>query len=278
MTHSLANVALSPDAFRVIARLAHDEAGLAIPETKSAMVRTRIARRLRALHLSSFEDYLDLIQSDAGHAEITMMISALTTNVSSFFRERHHFDTLVAWLANRGSAWTAQSPVRIWSAGCALGQEPFSIAMSILKHFPDKASCTRILATDIDREALRFAQAAIYPTHMCEGLAAEDRHQFLSQVPSGHRVTQDLRDMVHFRTLNLLESWPMRARYDAIFCRNVVIYFDQPTKEDLWHRFRTLMTPESRLFVGHSERLPETEEAHFEKVGVTCYRPRPNTP
>jgi chemotaxis protein methyltransferase CheR len=237
------------------------------------MVRTRLARRLRQLGLADFDAYCALIEGPDGAEEIPKFISALTTNVSHFFREAHHFELLRSTLIPAFRQKIERGhPVRIWSAGCANGQEPYSIAMVLTEAGLTSQNGCRILATDIDPAAVAFARSGQYPEHMLSGLAPQLRADHFRKTDGQLRVADTLRDLATFRVLNLLRDWPMRGKFDAIFCRNVVIYFDQPTQTRLWTRFAEILEPGGHLFLGHSERISPEVEPYFEKAGVTAYR------
>ncbi len=264
---------LSPKTFERVARLAAEEAGLTIAPTKRAMVQSRIFKRVRALGLGTFEAYLDLVESASGVDERRQMICALTTNVSHFFRERHHFDTLRDKILPGLVKRAAQGGrVRIWSAGCSSGQEPYSIAMEILRLDPRAGDRDiRILATDIDNQILDVARRATYETSQMQGVEAPDRRTFFDEAAGRFTVKQPVRALVSFNELNLLAKWPMKGRFDAIFCRNVVIYFEDATQRKLWPRFEAALMPGGSMFVGHSERIPEMPGSAFRNTGVTTY-------
>lgn len=272
--------ALSPGLFRQVAAIARDEAGLTIAEAKAPMVEARLSRRLRALGLPDFTAYLAVLEGPAGAEERRELVSALTTNVTHFFRERHHFDLLRSQvLPGLVARARAGGRARIWSAGCSTGQEPFSIAAEVMRAAPDAAALDiRILATDIDRRVLSVARTARYPVETLAGLTTEDLS--LMAGARGHcpgdalEICADLRGLVVFRELNLLSRWPMRTAFDAIFCRNVVIYFDTATQRRLWPRFEAALSPGAWLFLGHSERLHEDSAPGLCGAGVTTYRRR----
>lgn len=263
--------------FERISAIAYREAGLSIAPGKAAMVRTRLARRLRALKLASFEAYAELVEGNNGLAERREMISALTTNVSHFFREDHHFDRFKAevWPELR-QRLEAGGRVRIWSAGCSNGQEPYSIAMSILESGPLPAKADlRILASDIDPKVVAFGRRGIYQDRMMTGLPDPMRDRYFNEVKDnrGHfEASAALKDLVAFRELNLLHSWPMRGTFDIVFCRNVVIYFDTRTQDTLWQKFAKVMSPGAWLFLGHSERISDSCAPLFANKGVTAYQ------
>ncbi|WP_375172859.1 CheR family methyltransferase [Pseudooceanicola sp.] len=280
MTHApnaSAGSGLSDTAFARISALAKEEAGLVLPKSKQTMVQSRLRHRMSALGLTSYDDYAKFVAGQTGIEERRHMISALTTNVSHFFRENHHFEifrtqTLPSLLAKARSG----QPVRIWSAGCSSGQEPYSIAMSIQEHAPELAALnTLILATDIDPNILAKAEAGIYSDQQIAGIPPEMRKKYLNPDREGHAVTPALKRMIRFRELNLLHDWPMRTRLDVIFCRNVVIYFDADTQNALWPRFEQALIPEGWFFLGHSERVSDASALRFHSVGMTAYRTRP---
>jgi chemotaxis protein methyltransferase CheR len=266
---------LTPAQFTRISEIARREAGLALPAAKTSMISARIARRLRDTGQPSFAAYVDFLDSRAGADELQMLISALTTNVSHFFREDHHFDMLATEILPRliGETGTGR-PVRIWSAGCATGQEPYSIAMTVLRRLPDAASRDiRILATDIDQTALARAIRGRYTPSQLESVPPNDQRRYFQPTEGGDmEAGAELRALVTFRPLNLIGAWPIQKAFDVIFCRNVVIYFDGETQAALWPRFRQALTPDGVLFIGHSERLDPVTARGFVSVGVTSYR------
>lgn len=261
--------------FARVVRLASGKAGLMITAEKRILIQARLARRMRALGIDTPSAYMDLIEGPDGGDEIHNMISALTTNVSHFYRERHHFDMLrqniLPALLERAAAGGS---VRIWSAGCAAGQEPYSIAMEVLrldKHAAEKDIL--ILGTDIDRVILATAREAVFAPDTITGVAECDRHAFFEDTSDGRfRVRSELRDLVRFRELNLLAHWPMKRRFDVIFCRNVVIYFSNETQMHLWPRFCDALVPGGTIFLGHAERIPKAASLNLRSVGVTTYR------
>lgn len=269
--------ALSDAAFARIATIAHREAGLAISASKSAMVRTRLSRRLRALGLRTFEDYCSHIESPEGRGEVAQLISALTTNVSHFFREGHHFEILKTQvLPPLVARARAGERVRVWSAGCSNGQEPYSIAMAMVEAGMPLEADVKILASDIDPNVVGLARSGFYAEEMMSGLSDELRARHFEKAVKdrkpGWQIDDRVRNAVAFRVLNLLDKWPMQGRFDAIFCRNVVIYFDAETKDKLWHRFANQLVPGGWLFIGHSERLSPGAQSLFSGQGITAYR------
>ncbi len=269
---------MSDTEFSAIAEIAHREAGLVFTQGKASLVQSRINRRLRKLGISSFSKYISLISSQQGENELKLMISSLTTNISSFFRESHHFEILADKVLPKLLSYArAGGRVRIWSAGCSTGQEPYSIAMTICSVAPDvEALDIKILATDIDENVLNTARVGTYSEKELANIDSNYRNNFFSKTQNGSgtdfQVTNQIRNLVFFRELNLLRNWPMKGFFDVIFCRNVVIYFDEGTQLSLWPRFESVTAPGGWLFVGHSERLPEKLDTHFQNVGPTTYR------
>lgn len=275
---SRARPQLDEKAFERISAIALADAGLDIAPSKMAMVHTRLARRLRALGLPDYEAYCALIESPDGREERREMISSLTTNVSHFFREDHHFERLVQEVLPglRQKIETGQR-VRIWSAGCSNGQEPYTIAMSIIENYdlPEGADL-RILATDIDPKVIAFARRGAYDERMVSGVAPALLEKYFTrrQTATGGSwiVSQKLKRLISFRELNLLQPWPMQGKFDVIFCRNVVIYFNEKTQQQLWKNFARILHPGGWLFLGHSERVSEQYLDLLSPAGMTTYR------
>ena len=265
--------------FRRIAAMIHADAGISLSENKATLVYSRLAKRLRALGLESFKDYCALVQGQDGLDERQQMLASLTTNVTRFFREPHHFEHLAAKVlpplldgAKRGGR------VRIWSAACSSGQEPYSIAIAILRLMPNAADYDiKILATDIDPNVVAFGRAGVYTQELVTGVAADDLRRFMEPTLSdrgekAYRVSEAMASLVAFRELNLIGDWPMKGKFDAIFCRNVVIYFEEATQSRIWARFTPLMTPKARLYIGHSERVTGPAANQLVGDGLTTYR------
>lgn len=266
------DVRFTDEDFKSLAQLAHAEFGLALAESKKPLVYSRIARRLRARNIEDFPSYMALLKS-AGEAEERLeLISALTTNVTSFFREKHHFDTLRKDLLPQ----LAQQPrIRIWSAGCSSGQEAFSIAMTLLDTLPEQTlRNARILATDIDPAMIRRANTAQYPTEDLTTIPSEFQPPYTQDSPGDpacFQLRDPVRRLITFGELNLMETWPFQGPFDAIFCRNVAIYFDHDTQRRLWARFTTLLRDGGLLFIGHSERVSGPALDSLRPAGVTTY-------
>jgi chemotaxis protein methyltransferase CheR len=268
---------LTAEDFRKISTIIHAHAGIALAESKAALVYSRLARRLRVLGMESFKDYCALIADKEGLDERQAMLTALTTNVTRFFREPHHFDHLrdkvmprLAETARRGGR------VRLWSAACSSGQEPYSIAITVLAALPEAAKLdVKILATDIDPKILDEAREGAYSDDALQPVPQNLRGTWFKRVSMGTdrpwRVSDELQSMVTFRELNLIGDWPMSGRFDVIFCRNVVIYFDEPTQEQVWSRFIPMMQPGATLCIGHSERVTGPAADRLSSAGLTTY-------
>lgn len=261
--------------FRRISAMLHADAGIAIPETKATLVYSRLAKRLRALGLRSFRDYCALLAENGSGPERQTMMAALTTNVTRFFREPHHFDHLAAYLPPLLDSAKRGGRVRIWSAGCSNGQEPYSIALTILALMPDAADYdVKILATDIDPNMVAEGRAGVYRQDAVAPIPDTVRKRFMSSSDGGRTwsVSEAMRAIVAFRELNLIGHWPMKGLFDAIFCRNTVIYFEEDTQSRVWGRFEPMLKPAGRLYIGHSERLTGPAASKFVNDGLTTYR------
>lgn len=264
--------------FRAIADLAYRESGLILPDEKHSMIQSRLRQRLRVLGLASFDDYCQLITSDGGVDERPQLISALTTNVSHFFREPHHFDLLTAQILPQAMAHLKQGQrFRIWSAGCSNGQEALSTAMTLLEFDSGTSGKDiRILGTDIDPKVIEFAREGVYPERLTAGIPANLVSKYFTAEDTGTEPSLSaktiLRDFVTFNQLNLLGPWPMKGSFDVIFCRNVVIYFDEETQNRLWPRFHKQLSPGGILMLGHSERIATPESYGFKVIGPTTYQ------
>ena len=257
-----------------VAALVRDEAGIALTEAKAPLVHSRLSRRLTALGLNDFSSYFDFVNGPKGAEERRKMLSALTTNVTRFFREPHHFeqmaqDTLPPLLdrARQGGR------VRIWSAGCSSGEEPYSIAATILSLEPDAARMDiRILASDIDPEILAKARRGVYANDALGATPVKNVERFFDVTADGLSAGAAIRELISFRELNLVREWPMKGRFDIIFCRNVIIYFDQDVQAGLMSRFGGILSTGGALFIGHSERVSGPDTGRFERYGLTSYR------
>lgn len=265
---------LGDSEFDFIRLVIEQNAGIILGPNKRQLVQGRLVRRLRELGLPSYEAYCEHIR-ESGPEELVGLINALTTNVTSFFREKHHFDALTSYMLPEAMKRNATSRrLRIWSAGCSSGEEPYSIAISALQSVPAALRWDlKILATDIDSEMIAFARRGYYPEDRVASLVdTQLRAGFLRRDDvSEVRVKPEIASCVRFAPLNLLHDWPMKGPFDVIFCRNVMIYFDQVTRERLVQRFADYLAPEGYLCLGHSESI-HGPHAHFKLVGRTIYR------
>ena len=230
----------------------------------------RLARRLRALNLASFADYRARLKSDP--AEIGRCINALTTNLTRFFREAHHFDHLRDSLAAPRRASGETGRFRVWSAGCSSGEEPYSIAMSLREAFGAAPHWdVKVLATDLDTDMVARAARGVYPAEAL-GSIPHRAHSTLRRRGDEIEIVEGVKGLITFKQLNLMHQWPMRGPFDAIFCRNVMIYFDRQTQRELVTRFYDLLSPRGFLYLGHSENLHRVSE-DFQLIGRTIYQP-----
>lgn len=264
--------------FRFLQSLVIDHTGIVVDDSKRDMIYSRLARRLRALGMERFSDYCAYLR---GHeqAELTHLINAVTTNLTSFFREPHHFEhfgkIVVPQLLQRNEHTRR---IRVWSAGCSTGEEAYSIAMTLEENIPPWIDWDiKILATDLDTNVLEIAQRGVYPYENVRGIGEARMKRFFQKGRGENqglvKVDADLSSMIVFKPLNLLREWPMKGGFDAIFCRNVMIYFDRSTQQRLVERFANVLSPGGFLYIGHSETLKGISES-FELVGNTIYRLR----
>lgn len=268
---------MTADDFAQIAATLKELSGIVLSDGKVALAYSRLAKRLRILGLNSFAEYCAMIDSPEGADELQAMLAALTTNVTRFYREPHHFDTLHdLFLSDLAQKARAGDRVRLWSAACSNGQEPYSMAMTVLTAMPDAASYdVRILATDIDPHMVGEGRDGTYRSELLDPVPAQSRQRFFEAAYDGHLTArQSLRDLTRFNVLNLIGPWPMKHKFDVIFCRNVAIYFDEPTQERIWARFAQMLQDGGTLFIGHSERVTGPAERYFEATGLTTYRRR----
>lgn len=239
--------------FERIKKLIYKHAGISLSSSKQNMVYSRLARRLRANGLNSFNEYLNFLER-GNPEEWEAFTNALTTNLTAFFREQHHFPILEKHVEQRKN----QKKIQLWCSASSTGEEPYSMAMAMVQAFKTLTPPVHILATDLDTNVLAKAQLGIYSLDKLEKIPKEKLRQFFLKGKGHHagsaRVRPELRNMITFRQLNLLdESWPIRGPFDAIFCRNVMIYFDKPTQYQILKKFVPLLAPDGLLFAGHSE-------------------------
>ncbi len=255
--------------FEEVRKLIYDHAGIALTDAKEDMVYSRLARRLRATGLKTFREYLNFLNS--GHEEEwEAFVNSLTTNLTDFFRENHHFTILKDFLKHRHDR-----PIVLWSSASSTGEEPYSMAMTAVEAFGGFGAPVQILASDLDTNVLRKAEEGVYPMDRMKKLSSEQQRRFFLKGTGDRagyvKVRPELRAMVRFFQLNLLApTWPIKQMVDGIFCRNVMIYFDKPTQHKILARMKPLMKPDGLLFVGHSEALYHATDL-FKLRGQTVY-------
>jgi len=262
----------TPGDFDRIRSLIRERAGICLSATKHEMVYSRLARRLRARGVGRFSEYVALLDS-RDPEEWQAFVNALTTNLTSFFREAHHFSELAAHV---DALRRRRNPhVNVWCCASSTGEEPYSIAMTMIDAFGSYTPPVSIIATDVDTNVLATAEAGTYPAERVGRFTQDQVRRFFLRNGSGDSgavtVRPELRSLVRFRQVNLLDpQWPVRGPFDAIFCRNVMIYFDKPTQRRLVERLAPLLSPDGLLFAGHSESL--LHSAHVLKLrGNTVY-------
>jgi chemotaxis protein methyltransferase CheR len=262
--------------FNSLRSLVHKHTGISLSDAKRELVYGRLSRRLRALGLDSFRDYRDLLAADPEGQEMVEFCNAITTNLTSFFRESHHFDYLRDEVLIPLGTRPPGQRLRIWSAGCSSGEEPYSIAITVRESVPEASRHDiKILATDLDSEVLSRGHQGVYAEDRVKGMSQARISTFFHEKLEGglrrFAATPNLRALITFNQLNLMHELPMRGPFDVIFCRNVVIYFDKETQRDLFRRFAQLQRPGDVLFLGHSESMFKVSDA-YTLVGRTVYR------
>lgn len=260
--------------FNFLRNLSKEHSGIQVPDGKFDMFYSRLSKRVRVLGFTNFKDYCRYL-NDHPEQEFTEFINAITTNLTFFFRENHHFDYLrdhvIPEILVRNKH-TRQ--IKVWSAGCSTGEEPYSIAMTLLENVPADWTI-RILATDLDTNVLHIAAQGIYAIDRVQGISETRLKQWFMRDKAANpvrvRVKPQLQRLIRFNQLNLMEDWPMRGQFDFIFCRNVLIYFDRETKALLAKKYAKLLADKAWLFIGHSESLHQLS-SEFGLVGNTIYK------
>ena len=263
--------------FAEVCTLIYQRAGINLNDSKKPMVYSRLARRLRDLGLRSFSDYLALLAATPESPEWAQFTNALTTNLTAFFREPHHFDIL----SELAPQWLkTHRKLSVWCCASSTGEEPYSIMMTLLNSLGEIRPAVSLLASDLDTQVLEKARTGVYAAERLASLNDEYRRHFFLRGKGSFsgmvKVRRELRELIEFRQINLLApDWRLSGPFDAIFCRNVMIYFDKPTQRELLKRFLPLLRPDGRLFVGHSESLSHVNDL-WVSCGQTVYRPRGN--
>ncbi|MGB1800082.1 MAG: CheR family methyltransferase [Gammaproteobacteria bacterium] len=262
--------------FKWFVKLVFEKTGITLAEQKRDLVYGRLARRLRKLKLSSFDEYCKLLSNNP-EDEMVDFVNSITTNLTSFYREAHHFEylnkTALTYLREKRKS---EKRIRIWSAGCSTGEEPYSIAMTVRESFPDINDWDiKILATDIDTNVLAKASAGVYQKDKMTGISKERLKKWFMKPASKNsqdvKVNPKIRELITFKQLNLMETWPMKGQFDVLFCRNVVIYFNKDTQRVLFDRFANVLKEDSYMFLGHSESLYKVSD-RFNLLGKTIHQ------
>ena len=256
--------------FERVRKLIYQHAGISLSPVKQDMVYSRLARRLRATGKNTFGEYLDMLERGCAD-EWERFVNSLTTNLTSFFREPHHFPIFADHLKKLGS----KRPIRVWCSAASTGEEPYSIAMTVLETFGANASHVSIFASDLDTNVLATAQKGVYPIERVEKISPERLKRFFLKGAGSQEgyvaVRPELKQLIEFRQVNLLETnWPVRGPLDVIFCRNVMIYFDKPTQHKILSRFAPLLQADGLMFAGHSESFLHAADI-FKSLGKTVY-------
>lgn len=260
--------------FQRIKRIVYDYAGIDLNDSKKNLVYNRLAKRIRFLEQSSFQEYLDYVEK-IGKEEFVHLINAITTNLTFFFRENHHFeylaDTVIPKLLQENAS---KRKIRVWSAGCSTGEEPYSIAV-ILKETVPSGWDAKVIATDLDSNVVQTALDGVYALDRLKGVTESRKKRWFMKgkgaMEGKVKVKKELQDVIEFGQLNLMEDWPIKDSIDVIFCRNVVIYFDKPTQSRLFNRYADMLPMGGHLFIGHSESLYNVCD-RFELLGKTIYQ------
>lgn len=267
---------MSKENFKQVQSLAYEHCGISLSDAKEEMVYSRLSKRLRDLDISSFDTYCEMVNKNQ-RDETGKFINAITTNLTSFFRENHHFEFLKSELIpNLRTLHSGDQRIRAWSAGCSTGEEPYSIAMVLNESFAHLQDWDiKILASDLDTDVLRCAEEGIYTLKNSTGISEQRLKRFFRKsIEKGQTKIQtrdEIKRLITFNQLNLMQSWPMKGMFDFIFCRNVVIYFDKPTQRKLFERYANLLRPGGLIFIGHSESLHGVT-SDFKSIGKTIYR------
>jgi chemotaxis protein methyltransferase CheR len=268
---SPSQLALSAAQFEQVRRTVHEKCGINLTPGKEELVKARLVKRLQALNLTSFDAYLQFVKQDLSGKELAQMLDVLTTNKTYFYRESAHFDYLCQELLPN----FRQPKLRIWSAGCSSGEEPYTIGALLREHLKNLDRYdVRILATDLSSRVLEKAQAATYPAEAFSEMPptlVQKHFTMTGGQARQYRVNDNVRKLVSFARLNLLSDWPMKGPFDMIFCRNVMIYFDLPTRDRLVNRYWRMLAPGGHLFIGHSESLNGINH-QYQYVQPAAYR------
>ena len=263
---------LTPSEYAEFQGIIRELTGITMGDSKRQLVHRRLTARLRALGLSSFRDYINYLRKGDAE-ELEAFTNSVTTNLTAFFRESHHFDYFANTILPEVSAKKASKRLRVWSAGCSTGEEPYSIAITLKESLANLSDWdARLLATDIDSDVLRTCRAGRYADQRVEKVPPGKLKRWFRQVDGGEfELRNDVKSLITFNQLNLMNEWPMRGKFDVIFCRNVIIYFDKPTQRVLIDRYANILEDGGYLILGHSESLFNVTD-RFSLIGQTIYK------
>ncbi len=271
------DIALSDKEFSNVKSRLLEVAGISLSNAKRTLVISRLSKVMRKLSINSFSNYLEFLDSPrATKTDKQDFVNALTTNLTRFYREDHHFDHLISHIgkiiAQKPRTNAAGKPrLRIWSAGCSTGQEPYTIAMCLINKYPElKRWDFKILASDIDTDVVNKAAMGIYPESELAGLSPERARIFERKGDGTIHIPKEMRQTITFKPLNLFDPWPIKGPFDAIFCRNVAIYFDKPVQDKLFAQLGEVLAPDGYMYIGHSENVGRNS-TQFSLVGKTIY-------
>lgn len=271
------NLDLSESDFQQISDIIDQACGIVLSEGKKGLVKSRLQKRIRELGLQTYADYIALVRSEHGADEMSELVSAISTNVTSFNREEHHFSHFEAAVIPKLVKMISNGEtIRIWSAGCSNGSEPFTVACRLAEAIStvNRKNC-KILATDIDKYSLATGNSGLYSADMVTKMPSETIGRWFTEQDGNFQISRKLQELVSFKYLNLIQPWPITKQYDAIFCRNVMIYFSEAIQESLFQKFSKHLKPGAFLYIGHSERVVGPAAHHFKPVGATTYRFEP---
>jgi chemotaxis protein methyltransferase CheR len=274
-------VRLSDKNFKFLCEYVYDATGIVLNDSKREMVYRRLTRIVRERDLTSFTDYCELLRTSP-EQEKNYFVNAITTNLTSFFREQHHFDYLIQHelpklISAKNNRGAEGKRLRVWSSATSTGEEPYSIAMTLLEGMKNVLNQwdVKVLATDIDSNVLATAKSGVYDEKRIEDIPANYKKKYFHHGSGDNenkvKVDKSLQKIITFKQLNLLHDWPMKGPFDIVFCRNVIIYFDKKTQQELFERYYDLLAPGGLLMLGHSENLGAYQK-YFENVGRTIFR------
>lgn len=268
---SLSGMTLKDKDFQRVREMIYDYCGISINEGKEALVQSRLMKRIRKLGLGSFTEYLDMVEHSVGSDEFLSFVDVLTTNKTHFFRESKHFD----FINDHILPFTAGKNLKWWSAGCSTGEEPITAAITLLEaRNKAKWSSVKILATDISRDVIKVAKEGVYNHNKIGDIPPALLKKYFTDLgQNGYRINEPIREMITYGRLNLTDKWPLRGGFQVIMCRNVMIYFNRQTQEDIVRKFHAMLEPGGYLFLGHSESIP-ANALGFQNVAPAAYKKR----